>query len=128
MAASAVQGARRSAANVRCVHPFSRLGSLQNGGASCPVDRTQITSVDTAMRTPTAMTCNAHRWSQRGRLLGHTSKSPKAAVADRPMMLVRRKSEDGELLQTPVIRRPTPVDMISATATRRDVFAMKPAG
>src|SRR5438067_9954797 len=35
----------------------------------------------------------------------------------------KRKSEDGELLQTLIIRRPTPIDIVSATATRRDVFA-----
>jgi hypothetical protein len=34
----------------------------------------------------------------------------------------------GELLQTLIIRRPTPIDIVSATATRRDVFAMMPAG
>jgi hypothetical protein len=27
-----------------------------------------------------------------------------------------------------IIRRPTPIEMVSATATRRDVFAMMPAG
>ncbi len=43
-------------------------------------------------------------------------------------MMVRRKSEDGELLQTLIIRRPTPIDIVSATATRRDVFAMMAAG
>ncbi len=80
------------------------------------------------MRTPTATTCNAHRWSHCGRLRGHTSKIPKAAVADRPRMMVRRKSEDGELLQKLIIRRPTAIDMVSATETRRDVFAMMPAG
>jgi hypothetical protein len=42
------------------------------------------------MKTPTAMTCSAHRWIHRGRLRGHTSKS--------------------------------------ATATRRDLFAIVPLG
>ena len=37
-------------------------------------------------------------------------------------MMVRRKSEDGELLQLVIIRRPTPIDIVSATATRRVVF------
>jgi hypothetical protein len=59
---------------------------------------------------------------QVGRCLRH------AAVADRPRMMVRRKSEDGELLQTLIIRRPTPIDIVSATATRRAVFAMMAAG
>jgi hypothetical protein len=27
-----------------------------------------------------------------------------------------------------IIRRPTPIDIVSATATRRDVVAMMPAG
>jgi len=43
-------------------------------------------------------------------------------------MMVRRKSEDGELLQTLIIRRPTPIDIVSATATRRAVFAKMAAG
>jgi hypothetical protein len=43
-------------------------------------------------------------------------------------MLVRRKSADGELLQPYISRRPTPTDIVSATATRRDVFAMTPSG
>ena len=43
-------------------------------------------------------------------------------------MMVRRKSEDGELLQPRIIRRPTPIDIVSATATRRAVFAMMAAG
>jgi len=43
-------------------------------------------------------------------------------------MMARRKSEDRELHQTLVIRRPTPIDIVSATATRRAVFAMMAAG
>jgi hypothetical protein len=43
-------------------------------------------------------------------------------------MMVRRKSEAGELRHVVNIRRPTTIDIVSATATRRDVFAMKPAG
>ena len=42
-------------------------------------------------------------------------------------MIVRRKSENGELLHPVSIRRPTPIDIVSATANRRDLFAMKPA-
>src|SRR5258705_12797046 len=87
-----------------------------------------MSNVVTGIRARTATTCNAHRWSHCGRLPGHASKSPKAAVADRPRMMVRRKSEDGELLQTLIIRRPTPIDIVSATATRRDIFAMMAAG
>jgi hypothetical protein len=43
-------------------------------------------------------------------------------------MIVRRNSADGELLQVVIIRRPTPIDIVSATATRRDVFTIMPAG
>src|SRR5216110_1874475 len=87
-----------------------------------------MSNVVTGMKTPTATTCSAHRSSHRGRLRGHASKTAKAAVADRPRMLVRRKSADGELLQTYISRRPTLTDIVSATATRRDVFAMTPSG
>src|SRR5437667_828022 len=44
------------------------------------------------------------------------------------MMVVRRKSEDGELFHWITIRRPTAVEMVSATTTRRAVFARLPAG
>src|SRR3954453_21436857 len=126
MAASAVQGARRIAANVRCVQPFMRPGSVQNGGALGRVERREIRDVVTGMRTPMATTCNAHRWIQGGRRRGHTSKSPKAAVADRPTIMVRRNSEDGELLHPRAInRRPTVIDIVSATATRRVVFTTR---
>ena len=44
-------------------------------------------------------------------------------------MVVRRKSEAIEPPHPSIInRRPTPIEKISATATRRDVFAMKLAG
>src|SRR3954466_6707479 len=43
-------------------------------------------------------------------------------------MMVRRKSEDGELFQWIIIRRPTLMEMVSATAIRRDVFAMMLTG
>src|SRR3954451_13630224 len=80
------------------------------------------------MNTPTATTCSAHRWSQRGSLRGHTSNSAKAVVADRPRTLVRRKSADGEFLHPCIIRRPTPMEIVSATAARRDVLAISPTG
>src|SRR2546423_4667456 len=80
------------------------------------------------MNTPTATTCSAHRWSHRGRLRGHTSKNAKAVVPDRPRTMVRRKSEDGELFHLVINRRATPIDIVSATATRRDVFAIMPVG
>ena len=35
---------------------------------------------------------------------------------------------DGELLHVCIIRRPTPIDIVSATATRRVVFTTMPAG
>jgi hypothetical protein len=44
------------------------------------------------------------------------------------MMMVRRKSEDREPFHWITSRRPTAIEMISATATRRAVFAMMPAG
>src|SRR4051812_19778643 len=80
------------------------------------------------MNTPTATTCTAHRWSGRGSLRGHTSKRAKAVVADRARALVRRKSADGELVHPCINRRPTPIEIVSATATRRDVLAMSPTG
>ena len=43
-------------------------------------------------------------------------------------MMVRRKSEDGELFQWVIIRSQTPMEIVSATATRRAVFAMMPTG
>jgi hypothetical protein len=49
-------------------------------------------------------------------------------VADRPRIRVRRKREDRLPVQPANSRRPTPVDIVSATATRRDVFATTPAG
>ena len=39
----------------------------------------------------------------------------KAAVADNPRMVVRRKSVDREPFQTLSMRRPTPIDIVSAT-------------
>ena len=50
------------------------------------------------MNTPTATTCSAHRWTQRGSVRGHASKSANAVVADRPTIVVRRKSENVELV------------------------------
>src|ERR1700693_4755705 len=44
------------------------------------------------------------------------------------MMMARRKSEDGEPFHRITSRRPTAIEMVSATATRRAVFAMMPAG
>src|SRR3954470_16142379 len=43
-------------------------------------------------------------------------------------MMVRRKSEDGELLHVVIIRRPTPIASVSATTRRRVVFAAMPTG
>jgi hypothetical protein len=43
-------------------------------------------------------------------------------------MVVRRKSEDGGLFEWVISRRPTATEIVNATATRRAVFAMKPAG
>jgi hypothetical protein len=43
-------------------------------------------------------------------------------------MMVRRKSAVGELLHVVIIRRPTTIDIVSATATRRVVFTTMPIG
>ncbi len=39
-------------------------------------------------------------------------------------MMVRRKSEDRELTYPCIIKRPTMIDIVSATARRREVFTM----
>jgi hypothetical protein len=43
-------------------------------------------------------------------------------------MMSRRKSADREPPHVVIIRRPTLIDIVSATATRRAVFAMMPTG
>ncbi len=60
-----------------------------------------------------------------------SSYSPTMLVAHRP----HEGGSGGDRLferdiwvQTLIIRRPTPIDIVSATAARRDVFAMMPAG
>jgi len=53
----------------------------------------------TGMDTPTATTWSTHRWIQRGSLRGHTSKSAKTVVADRPSVIARSKSEDAGLFK-----------------------------
>src|SRR3954447_1029394 len=80
------------------------------------------------MNRPTATTCSAQRWSHRGSLRGHTSKTANAPVADRPRTLVRRKSANGELVHPCINRTPTAAEIVSATAPRRDVFVITPAG
>ena len=50
----------------------------------------------------------------------------KAVVADRPTMIVRRKSPP--LHPLCIIRIATAMEIVNATPTRRAVFAIKPAG
>ena len=87
-----------------------------------------MSTVVTGMTRPTATTCSTHRWSHCGRRRGHTSKSAKAAVADRPRMMVRRKSEDGELFQLVSIRRPTPIDIVTDQTSAHDPLSYLPEG
>jgi hypothetical protein len=49
----------------------------------------------------------------------------KAIVAARPMMVVRRKSEDTELLHVGSASTPTTIDIVTTTATRRAVSTTK---
>src|ERR1043166_164862 len=80
------------------------------------------------MKAPTAMTCSAHRWTQRGSARGHTSKSAKAAAAESPTRIGRRKSANAPLFHPCIIRSPTSMDIVSATPTRRAVFARSTIG
>lgn len=43
-------------------------------------------------------------------------------------MMVQRKIEDGGLFPPIIARSPTPIEIVTATATRRAVLAMKPTG
>src|SRR5690349_2464396 len=75
-------------------------------------------TVVTGMTTPTAITCSAHRWIQRGSLLGQTSNSVNTAVAARPRMMVRKNSADRDPIHPCIISRPTTSDIVNATAVR----------